>query len=319
MCTPADRPARLVVLGPQRRPTVDSVARALPAALGEPARFAVVTAGWQEREPDDGELTGLLGGSSVNLRLYARWLDVLDADGELATAERDHRAVLDELQRLYLLQLDAALAARYEIAASTGRPRARAAALTDADAVVQLVDERHERRVQAAQADFDAAWRPAERPVPAAHRTAVAAELAAANTLVLAGGHVGVLLRVLAAFGVGAGLPGTVLAWSAGAMALTERVVLFHDRVPQGSSHPEVYDRGLGVIRGVVLLPHARRRLRVDDPVRMAALARRFAPARCVVLDDGVRLELAAGPGGTELPAGTRVVTEAGRIAEVAA
>ena len=37
----------------------------------------------------------------------------------------------------------------------------------------------------------------------------------------------------------------------------------------------------------VVLLPHARRRLPVDDPVRLGALARRYAPARSVVLDDG--------------------------------
>jgi len=42
-----------------------------------------------------------------------------------------------------------------------------------------------------------------------------------------------------------------------------------------------------------VLLPHARRRLPVDDPVRLGALARRFAPARCVVLDDGGTLAAA--------------------------
>ena len=43
----------------------------------------------------------------------------------------------------------------------------------------------------------------------------------------------------------------------------------------------------------MVPLPHMRRRLRVDDPIRMSVLARRFAPARCVVLDDGVRVPLA--------------------------
>ncbi len=61
-------------------------------------------------------------------------------------------------------------------------------------------------------------------------------------------------------------------------------------------------------------LPHARRRLRVDDPVRLAVLARRFAPARCVVLDDGVRLPL--GPDGS-LPPGARVVEPEGRITPV--
>ncbi len=101
------------------------------------------------------------------------------------------------------------------------------------------------------------------------------------------------------------------MAWSAGAMALTDRVVLFHDRVPQGPSHAEIYDDGLGLIHDVVLLPHARRRLLVDDRVRMSVLARRFAPARCIVLDDGVRYDLS--PGG-ELPPEARVLADDGQI-----
>ncbi len=60
-----------------------------------------------------------------------------------------------------------------------------------------------------------------------------------------------------------------------------------------------------------VLLPHARRRLRVDDRNRMGVLARRFGPARCVVLDDGVRVDL--GPGGG-LPGSVRVIAADGRI-----
>ena len=111
--------------------------------------------------------------------------------------------------------------------------------------------------------------------------------------MAIAGGHVGQLTRVLHLFHVAPHLPRTVVAWSAGAMALTERVVLFHDYVPHGVAQTEVY--GDGHRRRAAassLLPHARRRLRVDDPVRMWVLARRFAPARCVVLDDGIRLPL---------------------------
>ena len=47
-----------------------------------------------------------------------------------------------------------------------------------------------------------------------------------------------------------------VIAWSAGAMALADRIVLFHDRSPHGPGHPEVYGSGLSVVRDVVLLPH---------------------------------------------------------------
>jgi hypothetical protein len=310
-------PPRLTVLGPQRRPTVGAVIR----ELGPDVSFAAVTAGWEEREPDDGELAALVGGRCANLRLYARWLDVLDRDREYATAELDHRAVLDELQGLYLVQLDHALRAVYAVATQAAvRPRARTAALADAEAVVRLVDRRHGERVRAAQADFRAAWKPADRPVVAEHRAEVGALLGSANAVLVAGGHVGVLLRVLRLFGIAEMLaddpPEAVLAWSAGAMALTERIVLFHDRAAQGPTHAEVYDDGLGLIPGAVLLPHARRRLRVDDRERMAVLARRFAPARCVLLDDGVRVDLGAGGA---LPGTARVLTSDGRIMQVAA
>ena len=70
------------------------------------------------------------------------------------------------------------------------------------------------------------------------------------------------------------------------------------------------------MIPGLVLLPHARRRLRTEDSLRMSVLARRFAPATCVVLDDGVRVDL--GPGGS-LPPSARLVDEEGRIVEGAA
>jgi len=96
-------------------------------------------------------------------------------------------------------------------------------------------------------------------------------------------------------------------------MALTERVVLFHDRAAQGASLTEVFDAGIGVIPGLVLLPHARRRLLTDDHLRMSVLARRFAPAPCLVLDDGVRVDV--GPDGA-LPPEARVLGADGRITE---
>ena len=262
----------VTVLGPQRRPTVRPIAGAA----------ATVTAGWREREGDDAELDSLLGGGTVNLRLYARWLDILDADSELANAELNHRAVLDELQELYAVQVEHAEQAAAAIRRSSSRPRTRTAVLTDTEAALRLLDERHLERVAAARADFEAAWRPAERDVVARHRAEVDGVLEQAETMVLTGGHVGVLLHVLRLFAVTP--PADVLAWSAGAMALTDRVVLFTD------GRAEAYAPGLGLIKDTVLLPHARRRLPVDDPARLGALARRFAPARSVVLDDGATL-----------------------------
>jgi hypothetical protein len=48
----------------------------------------------------------------------------------------------------------------------------------------------------------------------------------------------------------------------------------------------------------------------------MSELASRTAPARCVLLDDGVRLDLGVDAG---LPPGSRVIGLDGRIGELAA
>jgi hypothetical protein len=303
----------VTLLGPQRRPTLDRVARDLDTTTP----VATVTAGWQEREDDDEELRALLGRDTVNLGLHRRWLDVLERDREYARAEREHRTVLDELQQFYLVQLDHALRATYALAQRhDGHPRTRDSSLTDALAVVNLVDQQHLARMQEVRQAFYDAWRPQERDAVAEHRTAVQHVLESAEALVVAGGHVDVLVRVLHLFHVAPHLPARVVAWSAGAMALTDRVVLFHDNAPQGPAQTEVLDEGLGLVRGLVLLPHARRRLYVDDLTRMAVLSRRFAPAPCVVLDDGARVDL--GDDGS-LPAEARVVGTDGRITTSAA
>jgi hypothetical protein len=303
----------VTLLGPQRRPTLDEVLQ----PSGPDALIATVTAGWQERERDDAELHELLRCRSVNLGLYERWLDVLDRDREYAVAEREHRAVLDELQQFYLVQLDHALRAAYELAQHhDGHPRTRESALVDALGVVTVVDQHHVVRMQEVRQAFYDAWRPQERPVVAEHRAAVQHTLETSEALVVAGGHVGVMVRVLHLFHVAPYLPQRVVAWSAGAMALTERVVLFHDNAPQGPAQTEVFDEGLGLVRGLVLLPHARRRLHLDDLTRMSVLSRRFAPAHCVVLDDGTRVDL--GPDGS-LPPQARVVGADGRISMLAA
>jgi len=303
----------VTLLGPQRRPTLDKVLH----LGGGDAPVATVTAGWQERERDDGELDELLSGRSVNLGLYERWLDLLDRDREYAIAEREHGTVLDELQQLYQNQLDHALRATYAVAQrKDGHPRTRDAALADALNVVNLVDSQHIARVQEVHQAFYEAWRPQERDVLAEHRAAVRDTLESAAAFVVAGGHVDVLVRVLHLFHVEPHLPERVVAWSAGAMALTERVVLFHDNAPQGPAQPEVFDEGLGVLPGLVLLPHARRRLYLHDSTRMSVLARRFAPARCVVLDDGVRVDLTADGG---LPQDASVVDTDGHVTTLAA
>lgn len=301
---------RVVLLGPQRfRPSVRNTVRSFAVE----GRVATITAGWQEREAEDDELDGLLDGRSLNLGLYGRVADIHERDPELAEAERRREEVMEELRSVYILRVDHAVAALYELLARDFQARVTVAALDDAIEALRALDRRHVELLAEVHAEFYDSWLPHERPAVAEHRAAVAALLADSAALAIAGGHVGVLLDCMHLLNVGAALPDIpVVGWSAGAMALTERVVLFNDKAPDGRAYAEVFDPGLSLCRGVVALPHARRRLRLDDPVRVMVLARRFAPARCVVLDDGVRLDCAAGD--DPVPPGARVLTVDGRL-----
>jgi hypothetical protein len=150
------------------------------------------------------------------------------------------------------------------------------------------------------------------------HKRELAQILARCSILAIAGGHVGALLHRLRLFDV-VGLHGArpVIAWSAGAMVCSERIVLFHDSPPQGAGDAEVYERGLGLVPGVVALPHARARLMLDDRARVSLFARRFAPARPFALDPKTRLDWFEG--NLRAHPGTHVLGADGSVGEAAA
>ncbi len=297
---------RITLLGPQRRPTLEGVA----ASLYPEGPVATITAGWQEREGYDAELGRLLGARDVNLRLYQRWLDVQERDPVFAVGERRLAELLAELQDLYLLRLDRALQAVYAIG-RRGGDRLRSGVLAEAIESVRELDAAHLRRADAIRGEFYQGLAPHDRLVIAEHRAEVAGLLGDAAALVVAGGHVGVLADALHLFNVAAALHSPVIAWSAGAMALAERIVLFHDRSAHGPGHPEIFGSGLSLLHGVVPLPHARARLLLDDTPRMAVFARRFAPARCVLLENGTRLDIA---GDGDFPPRARMLAADGHV-----
>ena len=142
--------------------------------------------------------------------------------------------------------------------------------------------------VRAVNTAFRERMQPAARPAVARHRAELGEQLTGCAGLAIAGGHVAVLLNRLQLFDLPALCPGLpILAWSAGAMALCQRVVLFHDFPPEAEGNAEVLGAGLGLLERLVLLPHARHRLDLDDAARVSLMARRFDPAVCVPLDEG--------------------------------
>jgi hypothetical protein len=156
-----------------------------------------------------------------------------------------------------------------------------------------------------------------ERPSVERNREELADVLATVGALLISGGHVGTLLNRLRLFDVlGLAPSQPVVAWSGGAMVMAERLVLFHDSPPQGPGNPEVYAPGLGLVKGILPLPHASNRLRLDDPGRVALFARRFAPDICATLDDGARLDNADGIADWRLSGGALVLQSDGRVQE---
>jgi len=277
----------VVLLGPQRfTPTLGEAV----SAAGVTGELVSVTAGWQEREAEDLELHEHLGERTLNLMLYARAEDVFERDPDLFAAHRERQQELRELQRLYRGRLAPLRDAARRLLEAQGDAELLEPERTDALATMARLDAHHLTRVDAVNAAFEERWKPADRPAVQHHVAAIRRLLDRAEGVAIAGGHVAILLNRLRLFAIGELIGDRALfAWSAGAMALAERVVLFHDTPPQGEGVPEVLERGLGRVSGLLPLPHARRRLLLDDPIRVRLFAGRFAPDQPLAFDDGAR------------------------------
>ncbi|MEQ9321722.1 MAG: hypothetical protein RIF41_21320 [Polyangiaceae bacterium] len=280
----------VVLLGPQRHhPIVGSVLE----DRGLRGPFALITAGWQEREPEDEELREAIGGApAVNLGIYRRFEKVVSEDAELASALHKRQEQLRELQEIYRLRLGHLMAAARSLFDHAGPDELLAPERSSALETVRQLDRHHLARVEQVLRDFDEQMRPGERRAVLRQRSELAQAVQDARAVLVAGGHVATLLNRMWIFGLDEQLRHRpVVAWSAGAMAVTERVVLFHDNPPQGPGHAELLTRGMGLCRGVLALPHGSTRLRIDDPIRVALLARRFAELRAVLLDPHRRVD----------------------------
>ncbi len=304
---------QLVLLGPQRfKPTLGEAVRSLEIE----GKIATITAGWQEREPDDQELHSHLDGRTINLRLWERAEEIFRRDLELAAAHKERQERLRLLQGAYQVRLLHAMEAVTSLDGMKGDARLLDGEREAAVEAVRQLDAHHLQRVQDIHARFEARWRPGDRPDVGRHREEIGRVLRHVDAVAISGGHVAVLLNRLRLFDVGAQIAErTVFAWSAGAMIASERVILFHDSPPQGAGNAEVLDAGLGLCTGVVPLPHAWRRLEMDDRARLGRLARRFLPSTCVAMEDSARLDWS--PEGWNGSPGMKRIQTSGELEEI--
>ena len=304
-----------ILLGPQRhvrivQPAIDTL------AATDDRPVALVSAGWEEREAEDHEFRDHVQRTVINLQVWARVERIFERDRELLTAMRHRHDTLRRVQELYRLRLQGAMEPTRELLRRPGDDQWLAAERHDALVMLQGIDSQHVARVAQVHAEFEQRWRPTERTSVQRERRDLQKKLTDVSCLCIAGGHIAVLLHRLRLFDVLA-MHGDrpVIAWSAGAMALCERIVLFHDTPPQGSACAEVMEAGFGLVPDLVALPHAKMRLDAADERNVQLFARRFAPALCVLLDEGARIDW-NGSRWSAVPATNRL-TEDGWVEEV--
>lgn len=279
-----------LLLGPQRPVTNlgDVVAK---FGQGD-GPVAVISAGWQEAEGDIEDVHELVKRPLIDLELYGRADKIFATDDRLQSAYRERQELLKDLQRLYRVRLRQLMAAARQLQKTDADAGLMAAEQRHAISQLRALDRHHYNRVEAIHALFDDAISPGSSEVLAENQEAIEKVLQGCETILITGGNVVVLLNRLRLFSMSGHLAArNLIAWSAGAMVLAEKIVLYHDRLPQGRRDPEVLGHGTGVLPGYIFLPDSRRRLRSKDAVRIELFCRRFAPTTTLTLDSGAMLQ----------------------------
>ncbi|MBK7859438.1 MAG: hypothetical protein IPJ65_12605 [Archangiaceae bacterium] len=278
----------VLLVGPQgSRPDLGAAIK----EVGLKGPVALITAGWQERESDDQALIAELGVEAVNLKLHARAEQLFAADSELSKAHVERQTRLKQLHDVYRIRLDHA----FESARAISVRQLDAQMLSEerqvSVEVLRYLDLDHLERSRSTHREFEQLYQPARRKEVMRHRDELRRLIEPTTAVVVAGGHVASLLYRLKLFDVlSLTGPRSWVAAAAGAMALTERIYLFHDFAPHGTGVAEVLDEGLGLVKDLVVLPDPRHRLKVDDREGISRFVRRVAPATCTAMDDGARV-----------------------------
>ena len=256
--------------------------------------IVTITAGWRDSEAETDELQAEIGSPIEDLNLYHQAEKIFALEPKFHGLHRERQEKLLELQRLYRIRLTPTMAAARKLLREKGDPKLLRMEQRAAISQVRALDRNHARRISAIHQDFDTRRAALAIPSAARLRDAMQRQLADSGMVLIAGGHVAVLINRIRLFrltDVLAQKP--IIAWSAGAMVLGERIVLFHDDAPQGKRDAEVLDAGLGIVKNIIPLPQAESRLDWSSRNRMALFSRRFTPAKCCTLDSGsmIRLE----------------------------
>lgn len=246
----------------------------------------LVSAGWEEDEFEDGWVRAAAGRPVVNARLYELADRLFAEDPEVIRLLRERQDELRRLRELNKFQLDHLLAVAREMLRREflGEPVAVPAGITFEQ--VRQIDRAYLDLVAGVIGRYEQRIDPASRPSVRTYRERVLEQLNGCRALLIAGGHVGVLLNRLNLSGLLEAFPVPVIAWSGGAMVLGEKLVFFHHFVPHASGDAELSRFGMRWFRSSLVFPRADERLNLGSRVEVALLARRFSGDCCYALGD---------------------------------
>src|SRR5205814_117551 len=178
-------PSAVVLLGAQRfDPTLASAVDELVVT----GRSATITAGWQERELEDEELSEHLGRKTVNLRLHARGEELFAADPELRAAHRQRQEALRNRQDFYRIRLEHELEADRVIRQRVAPPEIIAEQAEESIEAIRELDRWHLMHCARQHRAFGERWRLRERPSVRRHREQIEALIEGCAAVAISGG-----------------------------------------------------------------------------------------------------------------------------------
>lgn len=259
----------------------------------------------------------------VNLCAWHAWQDFLRRRPDVAEVARELQAVEEATRRFYLettafhadrirravrfarahspgfrlgavplvtrqsVRPDAILSGGELLERAIARELGRALeALVDNDLrMLETLDEAEEQVHARTGLRLDPLWRAA--------RAELEERLLWADAILLFGGSPGALLGALQFFDLRSAVlealrrGALIAAVSAGALLLCERMIVYDDYNPDAHQREfRLFDRGLGLVGGLQVMPHCMDRIQTDDPDNLAYLARRFSTHVCAGLNE---------------------------------
>ena len=310
--TSTDR--HLILLGPQ--PKHASLQKVL-LELELRSPVALITAGWETEENQDHELQRVIGIDALNLNLFGRTEQLFADDPELIQGLQARQDELRHLRDDYNERLHLLLQAARKVAQRNDKLIDWSAERESSIEMIRQLDRQHFQHSSRVIDDYENQLKVSERPLVIEHRQQLAELMERCNALLIAGGHVAIILNRLQIFGILDMRPDLLtIAWSGGAMALAEQVVFFHDSPPQGQGDAEVLRAGMGLFADILPLPDARSRLNLDNRSSVELFSRRFGHFQNVVFDEQTRLDRKRGRWQDHSAIGAVCLGDCGRIVD---